>query len=48
MTPKLNSTAERTREKKVRDNTFKLSKCKPIKKVIAYIVIQSNSAVSNK
>jgi len=43
-----NSIAEKTKKKKVRESIFKLSKIKPINKTIAYKVIQSNSAVSNK
>jgi hypothetical protein len=43
-----NSIAEKTKKKKVRDKTFKLSKIIPIKKTIAYNVIQSSSAVNNK
>jgi hypothetical protein len=46
--PKPNSIAEKTKKKKVNDNKFKLSKIKPTKSTIAYKVIHSISAVSNK
>lgn len=46
--PRPNSMAEKTKKKKVKDKIFKLSKIKPIKRVTAYKVIQSSSAVSNK
>lgn len=43
-----NSTAERTKKKKVRDNKFKLSKSVPILSTIKYKVIQSSSAVKSR
>jgi hypothetical protein len=43
-----NSMAEKTKKKKVKDKTFKLSKINPINKTIPYKVIQSNSAVKSK
>lgn len=46
--PNPNSMAEKTKKKKVKESTFKLSKIIPIKKTIAYNVIHNNSAVSNK
>ena len=43
-----NSIAEKTKKKNVKDKTFKLSKITPIKKTIAYKVIQSSSAVNKR
>jgi hypothetical protein len=46
--PTPNSIAEKMRKKKVRESIFKLSYANPTNRTIAYNVIQSNSAVSNK
>ena len=43
-----NSTADRTRKKKVKEIIFKLSYKSPIDKTIIYRVIHNNSAVNNK
>jgi hypothetical protein len=43
-----NSTADKTRKKKVKDKRFILSKTNPTEITIIYNVIQSNSAVNNK
>lgn len=43
-----NSTADRTKKKKVRDSKFKLSYIKPADKTITYSVIHKSSAVKSK
>ena len=48
ISPIPNSIADKTKKKNVKERMFKLSYIKPINKVIAYIVIHNNSAVSNK
>jgi hypothetical protein len=46
--PKPNSIAENTKKKKVNERMFRLLKVTPIKRAIAYNVIQSNSAIKSK
>jgi hypothetical protein len=46
--PNANSIAEKTKKKKVKDITFRLSKINPIKRTIAYKVIHNNSAVKSR
>lgn len=46
--PKPNSTADRTKKKKVNDNRFKLSKINPDNKTSIYNVTHKSSAVNNK
>lgn len=43
-----NSTADKTKKKKVKDKKFRLSYKKPIERTITYKVIHSNSAVKSK
>lgn len=43
-----NSMADKTKKKNVKDSMFKLSYIKPINNAIAYMVIQSISAVRSK